>query len=66
MHPGEQPGHELMLMCDDLGATIAELKAKGVEFRDGTTEARFGTTATMILPGAVEVMLYEPRHPTAI
>ncbi|MER6982984.1 VOC family protein, partial [Streptomyces carpinensis] len=32
-HPtGGEPAHELMLMCDDLDATAAELAAQGVEF----------------------------------
>jgi hypothetical protein len=26
----------------------------------------WGVTTTLVLPGDVEVMLYEPRHPTAI
>ena len=26
----------------------------------------FGVQVTMVLPGGVEVMLYEPRHATAI
>ena len=28
--------------------------------------AGFGVQVTMVLPGGVEVMLYEPRHATAI
>ncbi|MBV9002014.1 MAG: hypothetical protein JO304_23355, partial [Solirubrobacterales bacterium] len=32
-HPTDGPGrHELYLMCDDIGATVEELRAKGVEF----------------------------------
>ena len=31
VHPSEEDGHhELFLMCDDIDATVAELKAKGV------------------------------------
>jgi catechol 2,3-dioxygenase-like lactoylglutathione lyase family enzyme len=31
-HPAAEDGrHELYLMCDDIRATVAELKAKGVE-----------------------------------
>ncbi len=26
----------------------------------------WGVTSTIVLPGGVDVMLYEPRHPTAI
>ena len=36
------------------------------EFKGEPMEAGFGTVATMVLPGALEVTLYQPRHPTAI
>jgi hypothetical protein len=65
-HPADAPHHELSLMCDDLDATVAELSAKGIEFRGEPRKAGFGTTITMVLPGEVEVTLYQPRHPTAI
>ena len=66
VHPSETPAHELSIMCDDLQATIADLAAKGVEF-EGTPEAGgFGTFVTMVLPGGVRMLLYEPRHATAI
>jgi hypothetical protein len=66
VHPAEQASHQLALMCDDIGTTVADLRAKGIEFRDEPHDARFGIAATMVLPGDVDVMLYEPRHPTAI
>lgn len=66
VHPGDQPRHELTLMCDDLDATVAELRDRGIEFRGEKQAAGFGVTITMVLPGDVEVMLYQPRHATAI
>jgi hypothetical protein len=66
VHPGDAPRHELCLMCDDLEATVAELRDRGIEFRDDRQTAGFGDTITMVLPGEVEVMLYQPRHVTAI
>jgi hypothetical protein len=66
VHPAESPHHELSLMCDDIGATVAELRGRGVEFRGEPQPLPFGLAATMVLPGGVDVMLYEPRHPTAI
>lgn len=66
VHPAEAPRHELTLMCDDIAATVAELRAKGVEFTGEVQEQRFGAAITMVLPGDVELMLYEPRHPTAV
>ena len=66
VHPSDAPHHELSLMCDDLGATVAELLAKGIVFRGERTTERWGHTMTMVLPGDLEVLLYEPLHPTAI
>ncbi|NNF65782.1 MAG: hypothetical protein HKN07_16170 [Acidimicrobiia bacterium] len=66
VHPGDKPGHQISLMCDDLPKTIAELEAKGIEFKGEPHSEDFGHTAMMVLPGGVEVMLYEPLHPTAI
>lgn len=63
IHPTEGPvKHELCLMCDNLEATIAELRAKGIEFRGEPRAGRFGTTTTMLLPGGVDILLYEPTH----
>jgi hypothetical protein len=66
VHPGETAHHEISLMCDDLDATVAELRDRGIGFRDDRQEAGFGVTITMLLPGDVPVLLYEPHHPTAI
>jgi hypothetical protein len=66
IHPGDAPSHELTLMCDDIGQSVADLKAKGIEFDGDPHAAGFGSVATMVLPGGVRVMLYQPRHPTAI
>jgi hypothetical protein len=49
-------------MCYDLEQTIGELRAQGIEFRGEPEEESFGVTITMLLPGGVEVLLYEPRH----
>jgi catechol 2,3-dioxygenase-like lactoylglutathione lyase family enzyme len=72
IHPAEGPTfaggvrHQLTLMCDDIETTIKELRNKDVEVRGKPLDEGWGITTTLILPGGVEVMLYEPRHPTAI
>ena len=72
VHPAEGPTyesgarHQLSLMCDDVEATMAELRAKGVEIRGEPEDEGWGVTTTIVLPGGPDVMLYEPRHPTAI
>ena len=72
IHPAEGPTyqagtrHQLTLMCDDISATIAELRAKGIEVAAEPEDEGWGITVMLELPGQVELMLYEPRHPTAI
>lgn len=66
VHPSKAPKHEVSLMCDDLDATIAELRDKGVQFRGEPVDEGWGIATPMILPGDVEMLLYQPRHATAI
>ena len=66
VHPGASPSHALSFMCDDIEATVAELRAKGIDIDTEILDAGFGITTTMRLPGGVPVQLYQPRHPTAI
>jgi catechol 2,3-dioxygenase-like lactoylglutathione lyase family enzyme len=56
--------HEIALMCDDLEATVSELTAKGAEFGP-VEDLGFGLTANLRLPGAGEILVYEPHHPIA-
>jgi len=41
--------HELFLMCDNLAATLRDLKSKQVKVPD-VSEQRWGKTATLALP----------------
>ena len=72
VHPGEGPTfeagirHQLSLMCDDISSTVAELRYRGIEVRGDPVDEGYGITTTVVLPGGLEVMLYEPRHPKAI
>jgi catechol 2,3-dioxygenase-like lactoylglutathione lyase family enzyme len=67
IHPAEAGGrHELYLMCDDVKATVEELKGKGVEFTSEIIDAGFGLLVNLRVPGGGEIGLYEPRHPMAI
>jgi len=56
--------HSISLMCDDLSRTMAELEGRGAEFTGPVEEQRFGITVMLRVPGADDIMLYEPRHPT--
>ena len=66
-HPADDDGHhELYLMCDDIHATVEELKAKGAEVSPSISDEGFGLLTTIQLPGGGELGLYEPRHPTPL
>jgi predicted enzyme related to lactoylglutathione lyase len=71
VHPDEGPTwesgarHQFTLMCDDITATVAELKGKGVEVIGEPKDEGYGITVMLNLPGDCKVMLYEPRHPIA-
>ena len=52
-------------MCDDISITVAELSAKGAHFNGEVQDQGFGLTVMMRIPGAGEMMLYQPKHPVA-
>jgi catechol 2,3-dioxygenase-like lactoylglutathione lyase family enzyme len=57
--------HSISLMCDDVESTMEELSAKGAEFTGPVQDFGFGLGTNLKLPGAGEMLLYEPRHPEA-
>jgi len=66
IHPAEKGSHsELYLICDDVKATVADLEKRGVKFSRPITEAGFGITTSVTLPGGAELGLYQPKHPLA-
>jgi Glyoxalase/Bleomycin resistance protein/Dioxygenase superfamily len=66
-HPTEGADHhELYLMCDDVHATVAELKAKGVDVSRPISDEGFGLMTAIPLPGGGELGLYQPRHPSPL
>jgi predicted enzyme related to lactoylglutathione lyase len=68
VHPtdGGPLHHEISLMCDDLTATMAELSAKGAQFVGDVTEQRWGRVATLDIPAAGTMLLYQPTYRTAL
>ena len=66
VHPGEgESRQELYLLCDDIEATMDDLKGKGVEFTQPVSNQGWGLLTTMRIPGG-ELGIYEPRHATAV
>jgi catechol 2,3-dioxygenase-like lactoylglutathione lyase family enzyme len=65
-HPGDAGRHEFFFMCHDIEATVAELKQRGVEFTGPVSDEGWGLLTRFRVPGAGEIGLYEPRHPSPL
>ncbi len=63
--PASPLHHSISLMCDDIEATVSELEAKGAQFSGGINNYGFGLVTNLVLPGAGEIMIYQPSHPKA-
>ena len=55
--------YEPYLMCDDIQATLAELRGKGVELAQEAADRGWGVVAAIRLPDGSELGIYEPKHP---
>lgn len=61
--PGTTPGsHYVSFFCDDIHATVAELRERGVTFVDEITDARYGHVIHFDMPGGIRVELYQPSY----
>lgn len=63
-HPDGPPSgtHDVSFYCDDIEATVKELKGRGVEFDTDVVDQGFGLVTRLTMPGGVSVQLYEPRY----
>ena len=57
--------HSISLICDDVKRTRSELEQKGAEFSGDIEDMGFGLGTTLKLPGAGDILLYQPNHPEA-
>jgi predicted enzyme related to lactoylglutathione lyase len=65
VHPADgDTRHGLYLMCDDIHATLAELKQKGVDVAREVSDQGWGLLAAIRLPDGSELPIYQPRHPS--
>ncbi len=66
VHPtdGSPPSgtHDISLYCDDIEQTVAELKAKGVEFLDEIADHGYGLVTHFAIPGGSRMQLYQPHY----
>ncbi len=66
VHPTDgAPSTHLYLMCDDVHAAVADLRARGVEVTGEPQDQGWGVVTAIRLPSGAEVGLYQPRHATA-
>jgi catechol 2,3-dioxygenase-like lactoylglutathione lyase family enzyme len=54
--------HHISFYCNDLRKTVAELKARGVEFVDDVFDAGYGLATHFKVPGGFQVQLYQPHY----
>ena len=54
--------HHISFYCDDLENTLAELKARGVEFTEDISAQGYGLVTHFKVPGEFAVQLYQPRY----
>jgi catechol 2,3-dioxygenase-like lactoylglutathione lyase family enzyme len=71
-HPVEkEAGHsvpsgtaDISFYCDDIERTVAELKARGVEFTAPVADHGYGLVTFFKAPGNFAIQLYQPRYST--
>jgi len=67
VHPtdgGEPPSGtmDVSFYCDDIEATVRELKGRGVEFTLPIEDHGFGPVTRFKVPGGFDVQLYQPKY----
>ena len=53
---------DISFYCDDIDATVKELKGRGVEFTMPVEDHGFGLVTRMKVPGGFDIQLYQPRY----
>jgi len=53
---------DISFYCDDIHATVAEMKAKGVNFQGEIEDHGYGFVTNFEMPGEILVMLYQPKY----
>ncbi len=53
---------DVSFICDDVNATVADLKAKGVEFVGEVEDRGYGMCINFKMPGGFEAELYQPKY----
>lgn len=67
VHPSEGDGPpsgtaDISFYCDDIKATVSELKSRGVEFVGEVEDHGYGLVTHIRVPGNFQIQLYQPRY----
>ena len=62
---GKLDNRDVAKFCGVASLTETELAARGAEFATEPVERRFGTEVWLRVPGADDMMLYQPTHEVA-
>ena len=53
---------DISFYCDDIAKTVAELRARGVEFTQEVEDHGYGLVTRFDVPGGFSVQLYQPKY----
>jgi catechol 2,3-dioxygenase-like lactoylglutathione lyase family enzyme len=53
---------DISFYCDDIGATVRELRARAVEFTQEPEDHGYGMVTYFTVPGGFKVQLYQPHY----
>lgn len=53
---------DISFYCDDLQATVTQLRGRGVEFVDDIEDHGYGLVTHFRVPGGFTLQLYEPKY----
>jgi catechol 2,3-dioxygenase-like lactoylglutathione lyase family enzyme len=53
---------DISFYCDDIAQTVAELRARGVEFTQEPEDHGYGLVTFFNVPGGFKVQLYQPKY----
>lgn len=67
VHPNEDNDpasgtSDISFYCDDIGETVSELRARGVEFTQEVEDHGYGLVTFFKVPGDFKVQLYQPKY----
>ncbi len=61
-HEEDETKPAISLFCDDIRATVADLKSRGVEFSSGIEDHGYGLVTFFKAPGDLEIQLYQKKY----